>query len=752
MSYISWGNSINGVRVGVAWRDPASPSPAGGQTVTADIYIDRAVNITDTSNLLQWSGSKLTSGSVSNLNLSGVGQRLIHSVSAAGAVGGNMDIAVTLNGVEYAPGNLNAGQTVWVPYAKPPAPSSGSVTRVSDSRADCSWSGSPTSAAPWESVGVDRRRDDDAWKTVAKLKGSARAWTDTTLEVDRRYRYAVWASNSAESSSSRDLGYIYTSPLAATMPTWTKTATGDVALSWLVRARWGAKQWAEESTDGGSTWAKRSPDLSATATAWTHGSPSTAVQHLYRIVTETPNGLQSRSPASTPVALLAPPNKPTSLTPDAVAALGEPIVITWRHNPVDGSPQTAFEVRRRPDAAAGWTSTGKTASPTSRLELPDGTYTSGRPEYQVRTWGQHADPSDWSDLASFAMAHRPVGGLTVPDGSGSWDSSTLPMGGSYFDADGTPLSAWRATLSGGGGADRVWSGAVEPISAIIDGLTSATTYTLTLEVRSGVGLWSAPDVRTFTVTYAPPELPDVEVSFVRGQAAAIITITNPATGVAVVRNEAYNGDGQLLGEVGPNGSIIWRLPDLDGTARVMVRAITASPSSVDTGYILVPIPRGDLGVHLNAGPGLSLHAALWGGSPQIGWKADVETSAVRYAGDRKESVTYGDGEPFTLSLSGAVRFSDEDSSRAAWERVIRARTVVCYRDPARTLYGYLDGPGITESTTMRHGNLSLTFVETDYDDADISDRSVAVIEDPPNSGEYRIMLPPADMSLTDLLR
>lgn len=78
--------------------------------------------------------------------------------------------------------------------------------------------------------------------------------------------------------------------------------------------------------------------------------------------------------------------------------------------------------------------------------------------------------------------------------------------------------------------------------------------------------------------------------------------------------------------------------------------------------------------------------------------------------------------------------------------------MVCYRDPARTLYGYLDGPGVTESTTMRHGNLSLTFVETDYDDADISDRSVAVIEDPPNSGEYRIMLPPADMSLTDLLR
>ena len=749
MSYISWGNSINGIRVGVAWRDPASPSPAGGQTVTADIYIDRAVNITDTSNLLQWTGSKLVSGSVSNLNLSGVGQKLIHSVSASGAVGGNMDIAVTLNGVEYAPGNLNAGQSVWVPYAKPATPSSGSVARVSDSRADCSWSVSSTSAAPVSSQGVDRQRDDGAWATVASLGAGARSWSDTSLEPNRKYRFAVWVANSAGTSSSRDLGTIYTTPLAATAPTWKKTATGDVALSWLVRARWGSKQWVEESTDGGATWVKRSPDLSATAAGWTHPSPSTSVQHQYRIVTVVPSGLQAVSGASDPVVLIAPPNKPTPVGPVGVAALGEPILYTWRHNPADGTPQTAYELRHRPDSAASWTTTGLVTSPTSSYTQTVGIYTGGTPEWQVRTKGQHADWSDWSDLAVYGLSTRPVAGLTTPDSSGTWGSSEMLIEGTYHDAEGTPLQAWRIRLSADGQADQVWSGSSAPIAALVSSMPDGAAFTVTLDVQDANGLWSTPAIRAFTVTYAQPVVPTVSIVWDPDRATAAVQITNPDSGPAVVRNEVWS-DGVLVGDTGPDGTLTLRLPNLDGSTTVVVRAISATPSSIDTAPIPVVPTGSDVGIHLNAGAGYALHAAMHRGSPSVTWDAAADVTLTTYWGDPLPSPTFGIQTPLTIRLAGTIWFDRPDADRESWLHVARSRSIVCYRDIARTRFGVLEGIQMSEAVGQK-ADLTTTFVETMSTGIERTDRSIVFVEDPPGSGELRALMADDSITIWDLL-
>lgn len=645
------------------------------------------------------------------------------------------------------------------PYRAPRPARSLSTARDSDYRVGVWWSpdyDGGAGAQPWHQQYIDRTQTGE-WADSVNVSGELgwqpSSWVDTSVQPNGRYSYRHIARNPAGwSPYTYAASDIFTTPAASTAPQWEKTAAGDVRLTWTIRAKWGSKQWVEDSTDGGATWTEVSPDLPGSASSWTHPSPSTATPHRYRVVTEVPNGLRATSDMSSAVALLAPPLKPTPLAPEGVAALGEPIVLQSRHNPADGTPQTAREVRHRASASSAWVYSGKVATTADSISLPAGTYTSGRPEWQSRTWGQHADPSDWSDVWSFALAHRPVGGLTVPNSTGVWDASVMPISGTYFDPQGYPLMAWRIRLSSPGLADRVWSDSALPIAATADALENGRTYTATLEVRNTAGLWSSPVAREAAVSYAPPVMPEVSLTYRRNDGSVDVTIINPAEGIPVVSNEVRSQSGQLLGAVGPNGTLTWRLPPIDGTAAVVVRSITASPSSIDTPKLHVELPRGDLGVHLNAGPGFAFHAAIWAGSPKMTVALDTEKHAIRYAGDALESVTYGDGEPYTLDLSGVVRFSDPDSSRDAFTRVIRARTAVCYRDPVRTLYGHLEGPGFSEGAGMlRHATLKLQFVESGSDLAEQTEWTPTLIEDPPGTGDYRILLTSADVRVADLL-
>ena len=743
---ISWGTAANSVRVGVQWRAPVSPSPGGGQTVTADIYID-SVNIADTSNTLSWTG--VGSGSVSGLNLNGSGQRLIHTVSFTGRVGETVTLNVSLAGVEYAGSTRTASQSLWVPYALPAAPATATASRVSDARFDIAWTGTWSASAPATKFYIDRNTDDVVGTMVAGGLGSAvRAWSDTSTQANRKYRWRVFAENSAGTASAVS-AYLYTTPAASSRPTWTKTAGGDVALSWTVNATHAAKQWVEDSPDG-TTWTKVSPDLSGTATSWTHTAPSTAVTHRYRIVAETPNLLKGTSSASTIVTLLSAPNKPTNLSPNGVAPLGEALALTWTHNPNDGTPQQQRELRHRANSGAAWTTVGPTATSSTSYTLAAGTYTSGSPQWEVRTKGAHVDWSPWSDTATLALSARPVAGFTVPDSSGTWGGSSLPVVGTYHDPEGSPLGAWRLRLKQGAALLAERSGSSLPIASTFTGLAHATTYTVELEVRDGAGLWSAVASRTFAVAYTPPTVPTVDVSFDTNRAEAVVSITNPATGVAVTRNEVYTAQGAYLGEVGPNGTLSWRTPPLDGTAAVFVRAHTDLPSSADTAVVAVPLPSGGLGIHLNAGPGYGLHAALWRGSPSVGWSPDVDVTLTTFAGDILPSSSYGPTEPMTLDLSGRVWFAEPESSRAHWIAVLRAKTTVCYRDCVRTLYGVVTGPGFTE-TNVRWAAMSATFTETMSDARDLFDFEPVLIEDPPGSGEYRVIAVERDTSILNLL-
>ena len=109
---ITWGAYRNGVRIGVQQKPYAAPT-SSTSSIKADVevWIDRKVNIADTSNSWSWSGSAVQSGSGGPFGVSGSGQKLVTVITGATvslAYGATKTANVTVNAsnIDYAGGTL----------------------------------------------------------------------------------------------------------------------------------------------------------------------------------------------------------------------------------------------------------------------------------------------------------------------------------------------------------------------------------------------------------------------------------------------------------------------------------------------------------------------------------------------------------------------------------------------------------------------------------------------------------------------
>jgi len=120
----SWGSKKNGVRIGFFY-DSINVNAAGtkAQITGGRIRIDRDVNISDSTNALSWSGSLVSNGSTSNLNVSGSGAKTIKytgsgswvTLSSTSRV--RASVSVAMSGVNYAGGTLYVSVSVSFPLA-----------------------------------------------------------------------------------------------------------------------------------------------------------------------------------------------------------------------------------------------------------------------------------------------------------------------------------------------------------------------------------------------------------------------------------------------------------------------------------------------------------------------------------------------------------------------------------------------------------------------------------------------------------
>lgn len=704
----SWGSSRNSIRIGVFYDSiQVSADKSQARITNARILIDRGVYIEDISNTLSWSGGAVTNSSKSGVSLTGSGQKTIADTGDIGETWVDLvygatnseTFAASLSGVEYAGATLTASTTIKYParpYERPAAATSLAMTGSGSSRT-LTWDFTSTSSAPVERSNVRQRKDGGAWETIASVAAPTKTYTVSGLAADSKYEFAIETSNSTgwSAGTAPVTAATYTTPAAPTSATAAKQADGSIVVAWVDQSAWESSWEIEDSADG-TTWVQVGTPTAGSP--WTHVGPSTAVTHRYRVRAVAPGPLVSAwSATSNTVTLIAPPNAPTSLQPAGVFDAAEAQSFMWQHNPVDTTPQSAYELQSRYSTDGGttwtsWATTGKIASVVASRPVAASTFPQGaRVQWQVRTWGQHPDPSVWSAVAGPVTSARPIPTIQTPDGVTDVTQAALTVTWTYYDAESTAQAEARVVLYDAAG-DQLDAGSVAGAGtsfSFVRQLENLTGYRVTVEVRDGSGLWSEPAVVDFATDFLPPATPIVAAAFDEVSGAVQISIMNEAGGaVETDHNQVWRsidgGPYELVADLVPPGATItdWT-PATKGTNDYRVTAWSATPTSADSA--VATVVTDSCWLYLNGGPEWSQVARLRG-EPSVGLTVGRRKVLHQFAG-RTQPVEYtGQARMRVYRLSGKVAGhagarADMWGTWAAWEQLADLPAPLVYRDP-----------------------------------------------------------------------
>lgn len=681
---------------------------------TANVNISALLRIRTTSTISDSINSNVLSGSMSasdpnksvvHGSSGGVTETCLGIASFATVYGSPVTVSVTgtLTNYEIVSGSTAVAGSVTIParpYQLPAAPTGVGVTRNSDTSHTVTWTRNPSTPGPYQSQQVQRSTDGGAWAQIASVSGTATSYTDTTTSADHSYQWRVVATNTTGTATSAASTTLYTTPKAPGTPTAVKSGA-NIVLSFTNTARHdtGIKVYA--SQDGGA-FALLATVLAANLTTYTHTSPSTSVTWAYRVATYNGALISAQSASSNTVQLAAPPNAPTGLGPSTIRDATEDVTWSWTHNPVDSSPQSGFEVRHREAGEVTWTTVTVTSS-VSQWILPGGTYANPETvEWQVRTKGLDPSYGAWSATATSPTSTRPTVTITSPADGSTLDTSQLVVSWAYFDAEGAPQSAWIARLVNSAGTiveEQTVAGAATTTTfatAVADG----TSWTVRVMAADTPGLWSAIAAAAFTVAYALPAAPTVDLTWDPATAAVTVAITNPEVsdlsfpfgygefgdggfggdgfggggGVPTDHNEVWRsidgGPWELIASgVPPNTTTTDWSPTVAGTNAYRVDAVSALPSTATSAA--VEQVTAATGLWVSGGPGFS-QVCLVRSNVEIGIETGRAVKVLRqYAGRDYPIERTGTARWHSLTIDAdilAVRVQQGlASAPAAWE-------------------------------------------------------------------------------------
>lgn len=607
--------------------------------------------------------------------------------------------------------------TCFLPPLAPNAPTSAVDTTINDTQVDVSWVNHSTVDRPVFGNNIYRIDNVAGTSMVASVAAGATSFSDTGLAANRKFAHRIDAANSGGNASATT-NYVYTTPAAPATVAAAKSGSGDIQVTFDATT---TTYYAdcnvniEESTNNGSTWSSL-VTVSAVSGSWVHTAPPTGVSHRYRVRVVAPNSLTSLWTESNTVQLLARPNAPTNLsmlgsiqsTSSPAADATGTITVSWQHNPVDSSAQSAYEIayQTSTDGGSTWAAevlSGKISSSTQARTYAANTFPNNRTiRWRVRTWGVYAGMaptySDWSAYSTYYTNARPVASLT---GSGTWTTSSLTATGGYLDPEGSAQTGARWTLKDSGGnvlEDDTFG------SSELSGMTSNTfstrvhdgsSYTVVYSVRDSAGFWSAPVTQTISVVYSKPNQPSLtvlwsdEVGRVSGQ------ITNPPGGVAAVYNVVYRDGVPLmaLSGVAPNGSFVDPIPPLGKAVMYSVVAVSALPSSSNSATAMVTTKSNR--AWINGGTGMSLAVSLLY-APTLDGDQTRERKWVGYDSRPDEVLYVGMRRARQYKLTGLMT-AEELAVLLALEDTPQ---VMCYRDPS----GRKDFVGIQGGISYKDGS------------------------------------------------
>lgn len=639
----------------------------------------------------------------------------VYSLGAFVTIGNNsttLSVTATVSGAATG-GTPTKTSTITIPArpSDPPVPPTSAVASwASDTQINVSWvrpNGALTGGAAWTGVEVLRRADGNTGPgtIVANLGANALSWADKSVRANHRYWYGVRSKNGAGVSATVwSVGWVYTTP-AAPSAVQARREGLDSLITWTDNSAGNATSF--EIEDNGVIVG------TSTTTTFVHEgiTPGT---HSYRVRALAGIRTSAWSAYSNTVIPLQAPNAPTALSPSGgVYITGEPVTLSWQHNPTDSTLQTKFEVQWRLVGAPAWTSSGEVASSTQAgvLTPPD----SGVVEWQVRTWGQHADPSPWSATSSFTLTTRPVVTIVVPPDGGTYESSELVVQWNYFHAEGNPQGQYYIELREGGLAGPVLEIGENPPFHGDDTTWTATrvvedtkTYAIRMRVRESSGIWSDWATSVFSVTYPGPTPPRVssewrpDMGFIELTLQAGDDGSAPATSYLKLERKIDDGEWELLAaELPPFTTYLDWSASLTGVNTYRVTAISALPSESHTLHSVDMTGVDSCDVYLNGGPGFSIVARLhYVDSKNV--QTGRERVLKQFAG-RSKPVEFS-GIVVSRSLTVSARMIPPDGCRAEQAT----------REELEELFS-LPGPHLFRDPSGRRMWCSLSDLQVSYD-------------------------------------
>ncbi|MFB2571365.1 hypothetical protein [Micrococcus sp. IITD107] len=738
---ISWGSptssSGNALRLGYELTvSPSSPTASTTSvTVTLKLYAGTRFGSYDDFNSYSVSGDFTASGSKSlnhtsssswsttNVTLIGSWSK---SVSLSYTTRATVRFSATMSGVEAAPGTARVSGAVTVPLrpvSAPAAPTNVTVRRAHDAQHGLYWDRNATTAAPYDRQRIDRYDSvTGGYKTIATVSGTATAFTDSSTVANRRYRYRLVAINAAGSSTlgeSNASPFFFTSPTGPSETQATKRGA-DILVQWFRRALDVARYEVQDYADG----IAQTPTVLTTANAaqWWHTSADPSKTHRYRVraVIEDPvvGRLESAwSVYSNTVQLQAPPAAPSNLKPGSGAIdATEPVPLTWAHNAVDTTEQTAYEFQHRPQGGT-WTTTGKVASPTSRHTVPADTWANGQSiEWQVRTWGDHADASPWSPLAVLGTSARPTGTILSP--TGTLNGSVLIAEWAFYDSEDSQQASARVSLYDAAGALLERQTIVGPAMSyrFSTRVQDGQEYRLGIQVMDAAGVWSLEAQQAIPVAYASPPSALVDATWDLETGTISVQITHPepdAAEVDAVSCELWrsaNGDEwvQIAADLPLQTTVVDLIPATEGVNHYRVLTYSALPSTAESHSLAVPV-NGRGWIFINAGPNFSEMVKVRDNA-KTSFSPTRARSLHHFAG-RQYPVEVA-GQARTLGITAQVRLGGGSSTWDEIEQLLDGPAPFCYRDHTRR--AFVGNPSFSHSFERIIREASLSFDRIDY--------------------------------------
>ena len=409
-------------------------------------------------------------------------------------------------------GYSEEGQTITIPaLPTPSAPTSCSHTRDTDNKNTVKWTN--TGSNPRTNNLIERSVNGGGYTQIASISGDATSYVDSTTQPDSFYAYrvrALYVGNSINrySGYSNTSTATYNSPLVTTNLSASRNTDNTVKVS-FVNSSLNATGLEYQRSSNASSWSS-SVVVAGKVTSF-NDNPGGGTWY-YRVRNTRGSLVSAWSANSNAVVTIIAPSAPTLTSPSNGAVINNavtPTRLSWKHNPIDGSAQTAAEIRHSINGGSSWSSSVQVSGSAAYKDLATTTWgVNSQVLWQVRTKGAHADFGPWSASGSFVVRQVPQVVITSPASDEVIKVMPLSVAWSYSDQSGTQLSALLRILNKNG--EQVWRKEVTGTSYILSASeflpNNGSAYTLQLDVVSTSSL-TAQTTGRFTTDYIEPATP-----------------------------------------------------------------------------------------------------------------------------------------------------------------------------------------------------------------------------------------------------